>query len=465
MKKKKFLVGSILTFTLFTFGLVAHATSYSTIVEQLIATDYYLGNTNQGDQVFLAPETTTIVQIAMKFSSTYGSQTAGLRIYECTAGGVLCSSATSLEISTDSYTLTSSATVYYYSFNTAITSGTYYKIVPQRGTYNQDFRVYGDADDVLADAQCYQTTPTHCSGVEDSYFIVQKELVDDISITVPIDGESQPAPDRWYVAATSPSASAGDLVYVSYHRTDSSETYADYRYIEDWQTPGPFNFKIPIGHDLWALSNSTSTEWTATAYLLQATSTTPFPQFASSTITFVIDDEIYYYENQYTYASSSDLIGSSGIFDPSSFSVDCSAYDDVGFFSSSTLGMLGCQIKSAAFSVIQFLIVPSSDSRNFMTTRFSDFKDVFPFSVIYGVADSVRTVAETVSGTSKTLTLNATIGEGTASETAVSQTFWNNDILTDIGFDDDAKEFWFNTLLTLLIVLWVWRVIRLLTHR
>lgn len=80
-----------------------------------------------------------------------------------------------------------------------------------------------------------------------------------------------------------------------------------------------------------------------------------------------------------------ELFGTSTVtIGTASSTVDCSAYDDTAFFSSSTIAAIGCYIKEAAVDTLNFLIVPdAAGGLTFLNNQFSKFQDVFPFSLFF----------------------------------------------------------------------------------
>lgn len=181
---------------LWAFGFGLPLALASTYFSQTVTDAYYAGNTDQGKIIVYAGSDTDVSSTVIRLSSTYGSQTGGGRWYHCTAGGINCTSSASIEISSDSYSLTSTETSYTYTFSsTSFTAGEYYAFVPQRGTYNQDFRVYGAHSDQTADEACIQVASGDClstgTGVADPYIIINGAGTDTIVFTNPTDSESK----------------------------------------------------------------------------------------------------------------------------------------------------------------------------------------------------------------------------------------------------------------------------------
>lgn len=71
------------------------------------------------------------------------------------------------------------------------------------------------------------------------------------------------------------------------------------------------------------------------------------------------------------------------------FEVDCSAYDNVEFFSSGTIGGIACSMRKSAFAVIEMLVVPPNFVQQFLFNSFTSIRNVFPFSLVTTLTGSI----------------------------------------------------------------------------
>lgn len=83
----------------------------------------------------------------------------------------------------------------------------------------------------------------------------------------------------------------------------------------------------------------------------------------------------------------------------SPFYVDCSAYENVGFFSSGTIGGIFCNVKKTGYSIAQWLLVPPQFAQDYWQGALNNIKQVPPFNVVWGVVQSFEAQAQNASST------------------------------------------------------------------
>jgi len=141
---------------------------------------------------------------------------------------------------------------------------------------------------------------------------------------------------------------------------------------------GDLSLKIP---------NQQITEWRGFLYLTDGSN--PYVTFATTSISFTVD-------TQYEMVEP---ITTSTI--ERYFSIDCSGYSG-GIFSSSTLGALGCYAEKTLVSVAGWFVIPPDWSINYIKNSFSDLKTRFPFSLVYGFTDTIKSGVSTATSSAQT---------------------------------------------------------------
>lgn len=73
------------------------------------------------------------------------------------------------------------------------------------------------------------------------------------------------------------------------------------------------------------------------------------------------------------------------------FYIDCSAYDNTDFFSSSTFGMIGCIAKKVIWETTGWMVTPPDWAIEYIMTRIENMKTAFPFSLVYETIGGIQT--------------------------------------------------------------------------
>lgn len=169
-------------------------------------------------------------------------------------------------------------------------------------------------------------------------------------------------------------------------------------------------------------------------------------------ITFTINGP-----DPFTYASSGERI--SDYFDTTGTTTpdDCSEYDDVGWFSSSTFAMIGCQIRSAFQRTLQWAFVPSTSIIEGFQEEFDGLKNVFPFAIFTSINTSIQNTASGIGSSSSTLNVSIPVGSST-----FELITYRGDILD--GFGSNFKETWFNAVLMVMILSVGWAIFKMILH-
>lgn len=81
----------------------------------------------------------------------------------------------------------------------------------------------------------------------------------------------------------------------------------------------------------------------------------------------------------------------------SPFYVDCSQTGGGSFFSSSTIDALACYAQKTIFAGVGFLVVPPAIFQDYMNDSILSMKNAFPFSLVYGISQSVQSSINTSS--------------------------------------------------------------------
>lgn len=107
------------------------------------------------------------------------------------------------------------------------------------------------------------------------------------------------------------------------------------------------------------------------------------------------------------------------------FAVDCSAYDNVEFFSSGTIGGIGCSMRKSAFAIVEMLVVPPNFVRQFLFNSFVSIRNVFPFSLVNALTGSISdsAVVSSVDYTDLAFTFPNGVGAQLLSSTTMISAF------------------------------------------
>ncbi len=239
---------------------------------------------------------------------------------------------------------------------------------------------------------------------------------------------------NWIVdlSALGSNLEAGSTVSVSY--TIGLVPYTDSII---WYPINPLHLRIPKSRPLYNLSQS---NFTATA---SVTSPEGDLVAVSNPVSFdiVFPGGATYDPSAYTGLSVAS--STAGLIE------DCSPYLAGGFFSSSTLAGVGCVAKNVIYSAFQFIFVPHDNFTDFLSSSTDKMKAVPPFSVVFGINKGITDKIDAMVSASSSDTLYFPIHLETGTS---SVAVWGPDILTNVGFDDTYRTWWYNLILTLFIV-------------
>jgi len=82
----------------------------------------------------------------------------------------------------------------------------------------------------------------------------------------------------------------------------------------------------------------------------------------------------------------------------SGFYMDCNQYDGLSFFTTGMLAGLACYTSKAVLWIVGVLVVPPEGVTDLLVADFEGFKQVFPFSVLFTVIDSMKTGLDSATG-------------------------------------------------------------------
>lgn len=159
------------------------------------------------------------------------------------------------------------------------------------------------------------------------------------------------------------------------------------------------SIQIPKENALLYPQDTYSRTWTAQALWYLQDNTVPI---TSSTITFTINqfNSSIPHKVPYRNSTTTDFTGESS---SSPFFVDCSAYDNVPFFSSGTIAGIGCSMRKAGAGILGFLVKPPDAVNTYLNDAFENLKHAFPFSIAFEVKDSIQNAVTNAPTTTTTL--------------------------------------------------------------
>lgn len=231
-----------------------------------------------------------------------------------------------------------------------------------------------------------------------------------ISLNFPT-ATSTPEFSNWVVSIDSPVTTdyQSQTVGVYYYKNSTSTS----PYLDSYTGYVPTvnlteNFPIPKSRPLWVTPETYPVTWYARAFYTVRRATTTAPYFYAETI---YSDYVQFSLNPTTQAPAvNEITETAGPFSPniysvgytptstqlsidSAFLVDCSAYDDADFFSSSTIGALGCYARQTGLWLIGQLVIPPNWVKTYMSNSLEVIKNSFPFNYVFTVVDTVSAVA------------------------------------------------------------------------
>lgn len=140
--------------------------------------------------------------------------------------------------------------------------------------------------------------------------------------------------------------------------------------------------------------------------------------------------------------------------------VDCTPYA-TSTWTDTIVDGLGCIMRKTAYSVGQFLFVPSKSTTEFFSNAYQDFKGTFPFSIFFQTIDTVDTIAGNYSSsTAATLALTVKFPYQTTSTIDIL----TPSTLADHGFTQVMLNWWYNLVLMGCILCLVYGLFNVIYH-
>lgn len=258
------------------------------------------------------------------------------------------------------------------------------------------YNLYGSTIDRFETSICKRDSGvSNCPNLDDLYFVLENNLPStSIEFLQPQDSQVFNTDFKnWILDITGTDPATSYKVLVVYHPTDSIYSYNDMS--NNFLGSDPINpFSIHKNQALGYFVNGYDT----TAYLLDAVT----GEIMSTS------QEIFFELNSVTAPA---WLGGLGAYQNpeetlSPFFVDCSAYDDIGFFDTGTFSMIFCNIKKSTYEIGHQLFSAHKTTLDTLGNTFDYLKDGFPFNIVYGVSDSIQTaLADDLTPQDLTLTI------------------------------------------------------------
>lgn len=288
----------------------------------------------------------------------------------------------------------------------------------------------------------------------------------------PFDTQSLADFYSWHINLNDPDApTTGNLVRVYYGSTNEGVATSSYPYMDGASVAGFSNtqpFWVPKSTELWAGDNATSTTYYAYVEWYDSVDATPAHLIsAQGPISFTITSK--------KPAENPELGEGSPWIDTTSTAaltpavLNCTQYQFIDtsglvpWFATTTAERVGCEVKSVASAVLQFIFVPGAlgDSVGVMSDGFATFKGVVPFKTFFDTKDAIVHEVSMTGSSTESLYINFYLPGVSSSTTRI-------EVLTPTTFEDlfntAARDIWYNFILTVLVILIVFGILEYIFH-
>lgn len=459
---KKFQISILVLSLLAFFGVSNFAYASGVFASQLL---------NSDSQNFLNDATHTYVQgIGFAVSATieqvdfYFKQDSGgvrnLTVRGCdnddyTSTGT-CTNMVSYS-SNEQTTANSTKTLYEFTFTDAYFENQYLYILILSCGGVSNCTLYGSNSDVFADGE-FAILASGTETLADLYFNVY--TTQEIGFNTLTDGGTYSDFENWDLSLGSPPINA--VVEVLYLQNGTTYGFRDRA---TWYPPySQTSFQVPKSTPLWKVPYNFDTQWSARAYLYDTDGETVIA--STNEITFTINGAV---ATTYTPSSTTPYATVSSTTEFSYQNIDCTI--DTGWTGVPTAKGWECILRKSGSWLFQLIFVPSTVSTNFLSSAYSEFKTVFPFSIFFSITDTLTSAigdedlvaSQDITYTWESPRLISPSGSVLTASSSDNITFSSDTTLSSI-IGASLQNTLFNGLLLLFIIASVYGIYKLFVH-